>query len=156
MTENDDTDARLQSDFDEALQQRDAGDLPKAVQAMRQLAVIWPEKASILGTLAGLEFQMGDYEAAVVTGRKATRVAPRSELASLTLFHSLHRLGEADEAFAEMARFRAVRASDEYDKLLVEMSEDIVKRLKETPSDAFVRNASDRITAEMAARPIRH
>jgi predicted Zn-dependent protease len=156
MSKKDEREACVRLEFDEALRLRDAGDLAKAVEVMRRLAADGPDRASILGTLAGLEFQAGDYEGAARTARKVTRLVPRSELASLTLFHSLHRAGRLDEAFAEVARLRVIRNSIEYEKLLAEMREDMLVRLKDGSSDPHLLRAAHRIDAEIAARPIRH
>jgi hypothetical protein len=72
------------TDFERALELRDAGNLTEAVQILRRLAAKWLDQASILGTLAGLEYQAGDYESAVTTGRSVVLLSPRSGQAKVT------------------------------------------------------------------------
>ncbi len=153
---NRDTDVRMQSEFAEALRLRDAGEVAKAVQILRRLAEEAPDRPSILGTLAGLEYQAGDYESAVATGRAVILMSPRSGLASVTLFHSLNRLGKTEEALAEMTRFRTGAYYSEYDKRLSETYDDALRRLDAAPNDARLRRIRDALHAEILARPVRH
>jgi len=63
-----------------------------------------------------------DYQAAENTLAIAVSLRPRSELASLPLFHTLRHLGRSSDAFAEMRRFLALRPeSHEYELLRAEL-----------------------------------
>jgi predicted Zn-dependent protease len=148
-------DPALKAAFDEAIRLRDRGDLQGAIAILRRLSGEKPNLPSILGTLAGLEFQAGDLASAVDHGFEVVRLSPGSELASLTLFHALHKLGRASEAFAEVARFRSRKHSDEFDRLLAEMHDGIQTELKTRPLDPALLESLALVLAETKARPIR-
>jgi len=67
-------------------------------------------------------FEIGDMAKAEDAFRRAVELNPKSELASLGLFHSLWEQQAASEAFAEMRRFLAVADSSEYKTLLRDMA----------------------------------
>ena len=54
--------------------------------------------------------------------KRAVELSPRSELASVGLFHSLWDLGKVNQAFAEMRRFLRLSDSPEYSKLLRDLT----------------------------------
>ena len=69
---------------------------------------------------------LSDYEAAERSLLVATSLRPRSELASLSLFHTLKHLDRMNDAFGEMRRFLAIRPeSHEYDLLRQELDENV-------------------------------
>src|ERR1700727_3950100 len=113
-------DERMTADFNHALRLRDAGRLNEAIEILLRLAEEAPHQTSVIGMLAGLQFQAQDYESAAATARSATILSPRSGLASIILFHSLNELGKMDDAFAELMRFRRLAHYNEYDVLLTE------------------------------------
>jgi predicted Zn-dependent protease len=155
MTEPD-SDLRMREAFDEALRLRDAGQVNEALSILRRLADQRPDLANVVGMLAGLEYQTGDYESAARNARNAVKLAPRSELASVILFHSLYRLQSVDEAFAEVERFRTIKSSDEYEKILTEMDDDTSKALQQRPFDAVLQLVLRKVRAEIALRPIKN
>ncbi len=106
-----------QIDFDAAIQKRDAGDLPGCLSDLDRLAAENPENAGVAGTRAGVLFELGRFEEAAEGFRRAVELAPKSEIASLGLFHSLNRLCRKDEAKKEMERFQSIRASEEYERI---------------------------------------
>ena len=147
-------DAEMRGEFERAIRLRDGGDLVGAMRVLRELSARAPGVPSVLGTLAGLEYQTGEYERAVETGQEVVRLAPRSELGSLTLFHALYALGRVSEAFSEVARFRASTVSKEYDKLLSEVREEVSARLMSGVGDKGVAKVLAAVEAELAVRPI--
>ena len=109
--------------FDEALALRDAGDLQGAYEALSRLSVAYPSNPGILGMLGSIELELGRKAQAASSFRKATLLSPKSELASLGLFHSLWESGDTDGALEEMKRFVATSGpSDEYRKVLQEIN----------------------------------
>jgi predicted Zn-dependent protease len=156
MTTKRDRDPRLRAAFDDALRIRDTGDTRQAIACFRALAREWPDDPAAVGMLAGLEFEVGDYESACMHGRLVTRQSPRSQLASHVLFLSLCELGRLDEAFAEIARFRALRPSQEFERTLAEMREGVTGKLRSSPFDRRLLAQLAKIDAELAERPINH
>src|SRR5262249_2158624 len=112
-------------------------------------------KASVVGMLAGLQLDIGDFASSASNARRATRVAPKSDLASRILFHALFGLGQIDEAFLEMGRFRSIKDSLEYDRILAEMKDDTLRDLQARPEDTFSRRLLDAIRNELKIRPVK-
>lgn len=107
--------------MDHALQLRDAGDLPLAIQVAQAAQATHPDDDRVLLVLASLCFLGGAYAQAAVAFRMLVERRPESERASLGLFHSLWHLGGLDAAFAEAMRFCALRESPEYMRIMKEL-----------------------------------
>jgi predicted Zn-dependent protease len=156
MTDGEDErEARLRKDFDEALRLRDAGELARARMALERLAREYPERPSVIGTLAGIQFAAGDYEQAATTGRLSVRLAPKSELASRTLFHAYMRLQDIEAAFSEVARFRTIKDSAEYERTLAEIEDGTLRSLQDHPHCALLNCVLERVRQELKARPLK-
>lgn len=155
MKPDDEYDESDVATFNEALARRDAGNMAEAIAILEKLAARRPRKASVVGVLAGLQRQAGDYEASVLNGRRATELAPRSEMASVNLFHALYHLGEIDGAFRELARFRSTKHSPEYEQMLMEIEEEALRALQEHPLDSFQKRVFELARAELKVRPIK-
>ncbi|HYQ00033.1 MAG TPA: tetratricopeptide repeat protein [Polyangiaceae bacterium] len=97
------------------------GEFSKALGVLEPLAVSEPNDPRVLGVLAGVYFRQDRFEEAARYFRRATERSPRSELASLGLFHALWKLGEQLSAEQELTRFLSIRESEEYRMLLEEM-----------------------------------
>lgn len=114
----------LNTKFVRATTLRDAGDFAAARSLLERLGEMHPVEFGIWLVLAGVQMSQSDYEAAEKSASVAVALRPRSELASLTMFHTLKHLGRVNDAFAEMRRFLALRPeSREYDVLRQELSE---------------------------------
>jgi predicted Zn-dependent protease len=73
--------------------------------------------------LGSIQLELGRKTEAASSFRQATLLSPKSELASLGLFHALWESGDTDGAFEEMKRFIAAAGpSDEYRKVLQEIN----------------------------------
>jgi predicted Zn-dependent protease len=151
----DERETRLKEEFNEALRLRDAGELGKARQTLERLAQEHPTRSEIVGMLAGLQYQAGDHEQAAATARNCIALSPRSELASRIVFHACLELEDVDSAFAEAARFRAIKDSPEYDRTLAEMDDGTLRALRDRPHDALLRRVLDRVREELSARPVK-
>ena len=73
-----------------------------------------PDEAAIRGMLGGYLHDLERDEEAVSHLEAAVHLAPRSELASVTLFHVLLAVGRETNAWAEAARFTSLGSSNEY------------------------------------------
>ena len=93
-----------------------------ALGEAEELSVLYPEIGSVYGLAASIYFELDRFEEAVKKYRKATEISPKSEMASLGLFHSLWQLDRGDEAFEEMKRYMSIAESSEYNELLVNFS----------------------------------
>ena len=78
-------------------------------------------RAAILGVLAHIYFTQRDLSKALDCYIETVSLSPKSELASLGLFHTLWDLGRAGEACNEAKRFLSLRESEEYFLLIEEM-----------------------------------
>jgi len=92
-------------EFDRALLLRDSGDLAGAFDAFEQLRVKFPQDASVHGMQGGIARDLGMLHEAVALFKRATELAPVSEVASAGLFYSLFDMGHRDEAFSELRRY---------------------------------------------------
>ena len=104
--------------FDEALRLRDQGNLGGAHDILSQLCKSDAATAAMFAVLGDVLWEMDCLSDAIHTFYRVTEMSPRSEVASLALFHSLFQAGRQDEAFGEMRRFLSIADSTEYETLL--------------------------------------
>ncbi len=78
-------------------------------------------RAAILGTLAHIHFTMKKFNEALGFYKEAVELSPKSELASLGLFHTLWNLNRVWDAYGEAKRFLSLRDSEEYFRMIEEM-----------------------------------
>jgi predicted Zn-dependent protease len=112
----------LRENLDRAIRLKRAGKVRAAVALMESLARDYPKSAAVAGCLGGAYFDLDQPTKAAKYFRRATKLSPRSELASLGLFHSLWSVDAVDAAFAEMRRFLKRADSQEYAKLLRDLT----------------------------------
>jgi len=149
----DEADAAL---FDLALARRDAGDTVEAIRILQELTERNPKAAFVAGILSGLLDDVGDLDGSVYHARRAVELAPRSDLASRVLLHFLiNNKRDVDGAFREAARFRTLKGSVEYDRLLGEWENDTLRALEDAPLDPFLKRLLEAVREEMRIRPIR-
>ena len=96
-----------------AIRHRDKSEYD-AIRILRALAKIKSNSASVHGLLGDVYWRLGRLKQAVQSFKRATELAPKSELASLGLFHILWESGKMERAKAEMKRYMAVGNSREY------------------------------------------
>lgn len=114
----------LEEEFRTATTLRDAGDLNGAQALLERLAAENPTVFGVWLALGGVQMSRSDYEAAERSFAIAIDLRPRSELASLSMFHTLKHLRRMNDAFAEMRRLLALRPeSREYELLREELEE---------------------------------
>ena len=115
------TDDEFKTLYAEAFALKKTGQFVEARERLTLLALERPDYAPVHGVLAGVLFELNEFREAVREFGTAARLSPRSELASLGLFHSLLKLGERTAAIAEMKRFTSLRESPEYALLQAEL-----------------------------------
>lgn len=114
----------LEAAFGDAIRRRDSKDYQGAASLLEKLCAENPAMPAFLGTLGDIYLEQGRVAEAVEAFRRATELSPRSELASISLFHSLVRQGMGSLALQEMRRYlKLAPNSPEYRLLIDEMAE---------------------------------
>jgi len=142
--------------FDEALARHDAGELGNAIRLLERLAARQPNRPAFVGMLASVQYENGDYKNSAANARRAISLSPRCQMASVTLFQSLYHLGDHDGAFREIARFRAIRHSAEYERTLPTIEAKVLRKLQSRPLDSEQRHLLEIVRAELEERPLKH
>ncbi len=115
-------DQRLSRLLEEALGYKIRRDFAGAVRVLLNAVEEYPDAAAGWGLLGSIYWcELGKPKKAIPCLEKAVRLSPRSELASLGLFHSLWQIGKQGEALEEMKRFQTVSHSKDYDEILAEI-----------------------------------
>ena len=113
----------LKSRFSEAVRLRDAGDYAMARKALLDLSEEEPTSPAIFSVLGDVCWDMQLLDEAVCAFRRAVRLAPALEGASLGLFNCLWEQGKQEEAAEEVRRFMSISDSEEYRKIVKETNE---------------------------------
>jgi predicted Zn-dependent protease len=108
--------------FDCAVKLKDEGDFTGAQRILEQLVAAEPTSAGLHWFLGHLYWEQNLLDQAAQTFRRATELNPRSERASLGLFHSLWERGRQEEALEEMGRFLKIADCPDYRKILAEIN----------------------------------
>jgi tetratricopeptide (TPR) repeat protein len=110
--------------FEKALKLRKDGDLKEARVNLEYLANVFPKKASVIGILADVCWRLRDLDAAICYFRMATQLSPKSEVASLGLYHTL-----IESALVEMDRFTSISESKDYSDMKETIRSFVVKNI---------------------------
>jgi predicted Zn-dependent protease len=100
--------------FDKALELKRQGKLDEALEKLQELHLSVPDDPSICSIIGEIHWDQGNLVHAIRWFSTATRLAPKSELASLGLFHVLWEANKKGLAVAEMNRYLAIGKSKEY------------------------------------------
>jgi len=112
--------------FDQAMALRDEGRLDEALAQLVRLEGSGHHPGVLARVIGGLLlFEKEDVQRAIPHLLKAVELLPESERASVNLFHGLMRSGRDDEAFAEMKRYLASNRSEEYERLLADLKQEL-------------------------------
>jgi predicted Zn-dependent protease len=114
-------DVSLKGRMNRALKLVSAKKYQKAKELLLALAEQNGESASVFGILGDVNWHLGALDEAIQSFAKACALSPKSELASLGLFHTLWESGQTGPALKEMERFLSLSRSPEYAKLLGEL-----------------------------------
>lgn len=102
-------DPRLDQMMDRALALKNAERFEEAADAFGQITACYPNFAPAHGMRGLILFSaLKRPQDAILSFQEAVRLAPKSELASLGLFHSLWKTGREDDAFEEMKRYQSL------------------------------------------------
>lgn len=109
--------------FEDATAARDRGDLDGAARLLQEI-LDEPDHSKLLVVsslcvLGHLCWTNEDWQTASRYFAQATTIAPLHELSSLGLFHSLHTMGQVDEALEEGLRLLSLRDSQGYREMFV-------------------------------------
>jgi predicted Zn-dependent protease len=106
---------------DRGIELGDSGALEEAYNSLLELDRARPNDFSVLLIMGHVCWEHERLDEASLLFKRVTILAPKSELASLGLFHTLFELGKTDDAFEEMKRFISISYSEEYERLLEDM-----------------------------------
>jgi tetratricopeptide (TPR) repeat protein len=98
----------IDSMFELGVALRDKGDLRDSIQVFSKILNDYPDDRIKHGThsvLAGVHFDLKEYDEAFINFKKATELNPKSELASLGLYVTCAKLDRDEEAIGELIRF---------------------------------------------------
>jgi tetratricopeptide (TPR) repeat protein len=114
--------------FSKGIAFRDNGQLLQAVAVFRTIIEIYPNDSKLDGTytvLGGIYFDLNDFDGAQRCFEKATRLKPKSELASLGLYLSYVELKKHERAIDELERYLDQYPADLYRDTLEELLGDL-------------------------------
>lgn len=101
----------------------------ESLPLLESLARLYPANGKVQETLAAVYYLLKRYPDAEQMFQRVVKTRPRSERASIALFHTLMHLERDDEAFDEARRFvLAGGKSEEYKRLFKEMVEELSAR----------------------------
>jgi Flp pilus assembly protein TadD len=113
---------RYRDSLDQAIKLRRKGQWKRSIELLQQVLQRRPNSAAAHGYLACIYFERSDFDRATNEFRTTAELNPRSEKASLGLFHSLWRSNRKMEVVAEMRRFLSISDSVEYGRLLHDLA----------------------------------
>ena len=113
--------------YNKAVGLRKEGRDIEAVIILRQIVDLHPDLAAAHNFLGSILWKKGDLDEAITCFIQAVKNAPKWELASRALFHTLYEKGQKDRAFAEIRRFLSVSDSKEYSQILNDLNLGLVK-----------------------------
>jgi predicted Zn-dependent protease len=113
---------QLKTALDRCIKLIGQGKHREALRILQPLSRQHPRSAAVFGTLGRAFFEIGDMQKSREAFQSAVDLNPKSELASLGLFHSLWGRHATSEAFAEMRRFLSISDSSEYKTLLRDLA----------------------------------
>jgi len=105
-----------------AIDLKDRGQFSEAAVLLTETVKQFPKSASAHGLLGAIYYSsLRQPKEAIPFLKRAVRLSPKSEMASLGLFHSYWNTDQQVEALEEMKRFQAVSHSQDYDEILAEI-----------------------------------
>jgi len=120
-------DQHIKDEFKRGIDLRNESNLKEAVSVFKNILEITPnhpKSAGIRTVLAGVYYDLGDHDNATLNFKKATKLSPKSEMASVGLFHSLVEIGEDDLAMKEIKRYLSDYPIDNYKYIIKELHEE--------------------------------
>ena len=116
--------AQIEPEFNRALDLRETNP-EEAIRILRGLDKRFPNQPTVTGMLGGIYHRLEDWANALPLYQQTVASSPRSERASLGLFHSLWHHERFDDAFDEARRFIKLNGmTDGYTLLMSELNAD--------------------------------
>jgi predicted Zn-dependent protease len=109
---------RVESAINNAIKLAEADRPMEAAELLAGMVNLFPKAASLRAYLGWALSESGRQKEAIAQSHRATRLAPRSEKASLIHFHTLCRANRHVEALDEMKRFLRTNPSEYYKNLI--------------------------------------
>ena len=110
--------------FEQMIALWNEGKVEDALQIGDQLIKLEPESAAVNGIIGMIHLDSKQPKIAIGFCEKAVAKSPRSELASLGLFHSLWSAEAINQAMDEIQRFICANpASEIYDEIIAEIKD---------------------------------
>lgn len=108
--------------YETGLDARHAGDLDRGLALQTQALQLTPKTcrlavAAINGEMGYIHMLREDFAAAEVCFRASTESLPRSDLASLALFHTFLKSHQLEAALREAIRFLELRVAPDYEEM---------------------------------------
>jgi len=110
------------AEYEKALELRDAGKFQETFNILEPLLTKYSQNAGLIIIAADMSYELGNIEKAIELFKQTVSLKPKSETASLGLFHSLWKMKRFDEAFEEMKRFMSVSYSQDYVEIVREIN----------------------------------
>ena len=115
--------AEIEPEFNRALEMRETN-VRESIRILQTLNRRYPDHAPIVGVLGGIYHDTKDWVRALYWYEKAVKLSPKSQLASIGLFHSLWRNGRFSDALDEAKRFIASNGiTNDYRALMSELDD---------------------------------
>ncbi|MBI3821284.1 MAG: hypothetical protein HY289_01235 [Planctomycetes bacterium] len=111
--------------FQQAIDSFQVGALREAARLLERTIADYPDQAPLLWYLGGIYQDLGKPDLAIPHLRRATQIAPKSERASLGLFHALWDIDQIDAALEEVKRFQLLTdwKCQDYLEIMAEIKE---------------------------------
>lgn len=120
----------IDSLFELAIDLRDRGELRDSIKVFSKILADYPNdrrKHGVHSVLAGVQFDLGEYDKAFVNFKKATDLNRKSERASLALYITYVKLDRDEEAIRELIRYLKKYPAKLYKETLEELLEGLKK-----------------------------
>lgn len=80
----------------------------EAIKILKKLNKNFPNQSAILGMIGAIYFCLDNWKNSCIYYKKTVKFSPKSELASIALFHSLFQLKKYNKGFDEIKRFLSI------------------------------------------------
>jgi tetratricopeptide (TPR) repeat protein len=116
--------AQIEPEFNRAVGLRETN-LPESIRILTDLDKRFPNHGAIVCMLGGIYHSMQDWPKALVYYQRGVVLSPKSELASIGLFHSLWHHERFSEALEESRRLIKIKGmTDLYSGLMSDLDND--------------------------------
>ena len=119
----------IDSMFELAIELRDKGELRDSIKVFSKILSDYPSDKinGVHLVLAGVHFDLREYDKAFINFKRATELNPKSELASLGLYVTYVKLDRDEEAIGELIRYLKDYPAKLYKDTLEELLEGLEK-----------------------------